>query len=899
MHDGSSNGERFRMLSQAISELDTADERRSFLDATCAGDAELREELLHTLTVDAPVPAPAAAIEPIETGQVFGDRFHIVRKLGEGGMAAVYEALDAKLMERRALKIPKSKYSSRISDEARSALRITHENICRTHEIHTRATDDGPADFISMELLNGETLLKRARREPIPQAEALDIARQLCRGLAAAHSAGILHQDFKSNNVMLTHHANGVLRVVITDFGLALPLRAAEGAPVKRIAGTPNYIAPERWKGEPASTASDIYGLGVVLYEMLAGRLPFPPGPDWSQRLNSAPEPPSRSPRRPDRRWDPIVLGCLQPDPAKRASSAAAVLAAIERAFGGLMRRRLLVAAVAVIAAATPIVVFRDSIWPPPLVRLAILPFDGADAGSEIGRSTKGALYDISRRLESLGAASQRLVVVPLEESWHSEIASPAVAASRLGATHVLSGAVIPRGDRFSVRAAVTDTRTGEILREFTGDYLPSDISILPDALAGVVTSAFHLNKAPPSKVNAAAYPAYLRGLAAVGKIPPDFDGAASAFEEAAKRDATSATIYGNLGDAYLREYQNISDPKLLDAAKAAAQRAQSLQPDSPSVVLVLGSIEESEGRPERAIELFQRAAKLEPANPEGWRRSGLALQRIGRDADAIADLRRAVQLAPDYYLPHQSLGYALFSSGRYAEAVEEFRTVTRLAPGSAEAHASLGGMLLILERDVDAENELRKAVRLHESSSVLNNLAVVLAYEHRDAEAVDALQRALRRNPDDPGTRLNLALALRRLGKERDAREQFEHAAALSRAELLRDPRNAAARARLSYALVRVGEPAIAADEAFQAARLAPREHFVVFWCVMTMEALDRRDDALNLLAGASYQRLKDLRRQPDLAGLARDPRFVALLRDSSERKTDESTNSSKPRIN
>jgi tetratricopeptide (TPR) repeat protein len=625
-----------------------------------------------------------------------------------------------------------------------------------------------------------------------------------------------------------------------------------------------------------------VYALGVVLYEMLAGRLPFPRDAHWTTRLNGLPEPPSRSPRAPDGRWDAIVLRCLQPEPARRFRSAADVLGAIDRAFGTLRRRRLIAAAAILLAAGGPVAVFRERIWPQPLARLAIVPFTGSSADRAIDERARGALYDVARQLESLGAASQRMVVIPFEESLRNDVRSAADAASRLGATHVLTGALAPSGSGFGLRAAITDSRTGTILRDFSGEYRQSDLAGLPTSLAGVVTSAFRLEKPPASGVNAAAYPEYAAGLAAVRAAPPDLDRAIGAFEQALRADSGSATLHGCLADAYQRKFVVTRDPAWLAAAKSSALRAQSLQPDSPAVLLVLGAIEDTEGRPERAIELFQRAAALEPGNSEGYRRTGLALQRIGRDAEAIASLRRAAQLAPEYYSPHHSLGFVLFRAGRYAEAVEEFRTGTRLAPASPDGLSALGALLLALERDAEAEETLRKAIAVREARAPLNNLGILLVYRRRDAEAVDVFRRALRAGADDAGLRLNLALALHRTGRREEAHEQFDRASSLVRASLLRDPRDAVSRARLSYAQLRLGHKDIAVDDALQAARLAPSDYSVLFWCVMTLEAAGRRAEALAMLAASPTERLRDFRRQPDLADFARDPRFQALLESS-----------------
>jgi hypothetical protein len=230
---------------------------------------------------------------------------------------------------------------------------------------------------------------------------AVAIARQLCRGLEAAHDANTLPCDLKSNNVMLTRLADGSLRVVITDFGLAQALTSADRPVSSTISGTPNYIAPERWKGAAATPGSDIYALGVILYEMLAGRPPFPRGTPWRKRTTEVPDPPSKSERAPDPRWDPIVLRCLAPDPARRFASAAEVLRAIEHAFRVSHRRAWLATAAVTALTIGAAARWRERIWPPPpLARLAVLPFAGSAADPVVDRAVNGGLYDLAGRLE-------------------------------------------------------------------------------------------------------------------------------------------------------------------------------------------------------------------------------------------------------------------------------------------------------------------------------------------------------------------------------------------------------------------------------------------------------------------------------------------------------------------
>jgi tetratricopeptide (TPR) repeat protein len=662
---------------------------------------------------------------------------------------------------------------------------------------------------------------------------------------------------------------------VIMDFGLAHSVEVRTSGP----RGTLHYIAPEVWKGEDATAASDVYSLGVVLYEMLTGRMPYPSGTDWKTRLSKLPEAPSRTERKPDARWDPIVLGCLRQDPAQRFPSAAAVSQAIEDAFGGAKRRRLLIAAAILVATLAPVALFRDAIWPPPMARLALLPLAGSTGDVALDSVVRGGLLEVAGRLESLGAESRRLALIPVEESVRHEVKAPGLAAARLGATHVLASEINPKGTAIELRASVVDARTGEVLRNFSGEFQGSDILGVSTSLAAVVTSAFRLKKAPPATMAATAYPHYARGLATIRQQRALFDPAIESFQKALTIDANSPAVQSALANAYLEKFQATNEARWLEEASKLARRAETLHPDTPEVLLVRGRVEELEGRPERGIEFFKRAAELEPNNSEAWRRTGTALQALGRDAEAVSALRRSIELDPGYYNPHLTLGQVHLRAGRYLQAAEEFREAARLAPELPEAYSHLGAGLVLAERLPEAEQALRKSIQLRETRAALNNLSVLLRYQDRHSEAVQVLERALKVGVDSTPLRLNLGNALLRIGRAQDAKVHFTRASELARSTLLRDPRDAVARAQWAHTLVRLGSPSLAADEARQAMRLGSTQYSVLFNSVMTMEALGRREEALAFASEASTEQLKDLRRQPDLAEFSRDPRFLKLI--------------------
>jgi serine/threonine-protein kinase len=271
-------------------------------------------------------PAPVDRFLP---GTVLEKRYRIAGLLGRGGMGEVYRADDLKLGRPVALKfLPETVQQNetrlkRFLNEVRVALRVTHPNVCRVHDI---GEVDGQ-HYISMEYVDGEDLASLLRRiGRLPQDKAVQIARQICAGLAAAHEQGILHRDLKPANVMI----DGRGRAKIADFGLAGLAEGIEGEEVR--AGTPAYMAPEQLVGKEVTVRSDIYSLGLVLYELFTGKRAFEarsPADLETARRESMPPSPSSHVEGLDPAVERVILHCLERDPARRPGSPLAVAAAL------------------------------------------------------------------------------------------------------------------------------------------------------------------------------------------------------------------------------------------------------------------------------------------------------------------------------------------------------------------------------------------------------------------------------------------------------------------------------------------------------------------------------------------------------------------------------------------
>lgn len=319
----------------------------TFIKAHCGGDEDLAQSLRKLLQggashsiLDYPVtslsPQAAQATAPgrhetFEPGQVVNGRFEIAGFLGKGGMGEVYQAFDRELQERVALKTIRGDTDDapamlqRLRHEVRQSRRIAHGNVCRVYDLFTYAPEgDAPVSFLTMQLLTGPTLAAVLRSKGrMATGEAIRLARQMLSALAAAHEAGIIHRDFKPGNVVLVGFGKENCRAVVTDFGLAIdraqPAGNATDAHGQGAMGTPEYMAPERFRGL-ATAASDTYSFGVVLFEMLTGATP-----QGTVHLpGSVPE-----------RIRNIIRRCLKTSPEDRFGSAAEILAAMDTHGGG------------------------------------------------------------------------------------------------------------------------------------------------------------------------------------------------------------------------------------------------------------------------------------------------------------------------------------------------------------------------------------------------------------------------------------------------------------------------------------------------------------------------------------------------------------------------------------
>jgi serine/threonine protein kinase/Flp pilus assembly protein TadD len=848
------------------------EERHGFIVTACGDDSELSaqvrkyvswEERMNRFLLD-PLFPPIEFEHRLEPGELLSRRFRISKQLGEGGMAVVYEAVDEKLDRRVAIKCAKSGFRKRLPPEVRHATRISHPNVCKIYEIHTASTSHGDIDFITMELLEGETLAARLRRERLPEDQAQRVARQICAGLAEAHRQGVVHGDLKSGNVIFAPDADGTERAVITDFGLARGpvVSAGLGGMGSLEGGTPDYMAPEIWKGEKASTGSDVYALGVVLCEVVAGRRPFGQEIPIEERL-------TRKPPSVHKKWDSVLARCLDPDVSQRFRDARAVAKALEPPI----RRRFWLAAgaamlLAIIASA---VTYEREKQPKEEWRLALLPVQA------LSTDARGIAADLSPKIAS------QLARLKAGGTAHLSF----VSSQRKDApTHLLHVTVAKQDGKIVVHGTLSDQRRHVSLGDHDFVYKPDFEHYAPVALAGMVTASLNLPPLALPEVTSTAMEHYRRGVWNT-RQNSTLEAALKDLESAVEEDPNSPFTFGALAEAGWFEYYFSRNAKWLDRTRDWLDQAESRDPDIPAAHRVEGYLRYKQGLYELAEPEFERAIALEPANAMAHIYLAKSLEDNDQLDRALAEYEKATQVEPRFFRTWQNLGAFHLQRGNISKGAEYHARALSLADDEPNLHWNLAVALTLLGHFEDARREISG----QQTVSALTTYGITLMYDGHYAEAVKYLTRASEIKSPLGGVRsysplMYLGIAYRNLRMSELARKVNERGLKMADDEMVgaANPRDGYVESFQGYFGAALGDRR-SATQIFQSWRLMPHDSDTRFRTVLAYEELFRqygdreyRDKTFEVLNGDTPEQIDDLSRWDDLSDLRSDIRFKQL---------------------
>jgi len=667
--------------------------------------------------------------------------YQITRQLGAGGMGVVYEAVDTKLDRTVALKFlpPESTRDpdakARFVHEAKAASAIDHPNVCNIYEIDE--TDDGQL-FLAMACYMGETLKEKIGRGPLPIDEALDITRQAAEGLAKAHELNIVHRDIKPANIFVTN--DGLVKIL--DFGLVKLSSQTMLTKTGVTMGTISYISPEQFKGEDVDQRSDIWALGVVLYEMITGEVPF--RGDYEQAVMYSILNKAMKPVRSSRSELPTDVECLigkllSKDTNERYQASTELVTALK----SLIQRS------EVKAGGT------DSEVKKLLPSIAVLPFTNMSTDPDnqyFGDGLSEELINALTQIEDLRVAARTSTF-----RFRGEGVDIREIGEKLNVGFLLEGSVRRAGGRLRVTAQLINISDGYHLWSERYDREMDDIFAIQDEITAAIVKQLQVELVGKQKEmtlkrhteNLEAYDQYLKGIYYWNKFTPDgFERSSECFEKAIGKDPHYALAFAGLADSYWMSsiWGNLPPRQTYPKAREAAKRAIEIDDTLGEAHASLGSIHTFYDWDWEAAEReFKRAIELTPGSSYTRVYYSFYLNLRRRHDEAIIQARKAKELDPISSCSAH-LGHRLWQARRYDEAIEEFQKWLVIEPNDWFAHHHLGELYLAKSMIKEAIAEIDKAVELSGGVPLNVALAVMAHYRFGDKEVAERLFDSLKK---------------------------------------------------------------------------------------------------------------------------------------------------------
>jgi serine/threonine protein kinase/Tfp pilus assembly protein PilF len=879
------------------------DERTSYLETACPGDDDLRRTVLRMVTLHEQDPTflERPALERLLTtpllalGDLIDGRWRIVRSVGIGGMGEVYEAEDLQHPdhpERVALKIVRPGFAHlhelklRLRREIQLAHRITHPNVCKVHLLDEDRRPEGNLLFLVMDFLDGESLRTRLKREgALNEAFILSVAEQIAAGVDEAHGEGVIHRDLKSSNVMLVPRKDGTTRAVITDFGIA----ATEDEAVRPVIGTVGYMAPERLGDAGATRAADIYSFGVLLYEMVTGRLPFETDTplDERRRLPTAP-----TTIRPSlaRRWNRAILRCLDPSPGARFEHATDAVNALRPPRWAWKTRAAAVVALVVAAAlawqVTGTLIDRAARrrLAPATFSVAVLPFEV----QETAGVRDGLIDFLAEQLQKNPLMREKWLVFSPADARQQGVTTTEQASKVFGATHALAGTVKGGGDSIIVEGRLVEAGSGRVTGMFTKTCPLDNQVCLQNGLLAAMGSVFvprGFTSPPSPPISKQALPYYLQGMEYLRRDAFSHDIAIDFFQRALTVDPSAVLPKVALAEAYMLRYRDKGEAAILTVAQGVLDGALPGNADLPELHAAFGNLHRLQGHYADATRELQLAVQADPSNHVFHRMLGDVYEAAHQDEEAVAAFERVITLQPRYWEGYYSFAILHYRRGRFDQAAGLIERLIQWTPDHAQALAALGGIYVAMGRNVDAESVSRRSCSLRPAWACYVNLGIALQRQRRSDEAIAEYKRALAFGTPNEMLLLNLADAHAYLGRQSEARDYFRRAIARTEEGLRVNLQNTSLRAILAYCLAQVGEQSRARFEIEQALQHSPGDRTVRRYAVLTFESLGQRERALDILRGSPRQVIEELEQSWGTEQLQQDPRYAETVREAQSR--------------
>jgi eukaryotic-like serine/threonine-protein kinase len=745
------------------------------------------------------VPSASAgtAGDSLPAGTVLGTRYEIVQMLGQGGMGAVYKAKDLELDRIVALKVIRPELAihpdilQRFKQELILARQITHRNVIRIFDL----SEASGIKFITMEFIDGQDLKGLVTEKGrLSFEESVRIVEQVCLALEAAHGEGVVHRDLKPPNIMLDKQG----RVAVMDFGIARSVEAGGMTQTGTLVGTPDYMSPEQVMGEHVDVRSDLFSLGVILYDLFTGSLPYKAESTQQamfKRTREVPKPPIDIEPTVPRLLNDITVKCLQIDPKLRYQTAREVYDDLEAWRGGATRgsnttvarqfpafspalTKWAMAGAVVVLLLVAGWIERDRLFPSlnsqqttPAVSLAILPFrnESGDASLDwLGSSVAETLAtDVGQSSHLRVVSSERVSQILSDLRLSSDTTFDPPTIQRLAdfsnADNVVSGHYARFGDQIRIDATVRDTKAGRstALSESAAE---KDVLGAIDRMAGDIRSSLSLSKSiikelagqsfKPSTTSVPALRDYNAGLQNARR--GNYLEAVKGFQASANDDPNFALAYSELGGAYAHLGQD-------NDAQEASRKAVALSDQLPAQekYLIQASQYQILLDYPKAIEAYENLAKVSPNNADVLFSLGQLYNHSSQYDKARDELTKVLALDPKHTSALLEIGRVEIESGNAQKGLEYLTRAQSMAIESAndeqraEILQAMGGAYAALNKNEDAIKSYQDSLEIKRKLGLKKGMAESL-------QAIASSQAALGQ-PDQALKNYNAALDLRR----------------------------------------------------------------------------------------------------------------------------------------